>query len=56
MRGNTLRKPREKVQFQRKAMPASFLRNMSLDPAAPLSRFEVENKNITVNNSIDALP
>ena len=28
-------------------MPASFLLNMSLDPAAPLSRFEVLTKKIT---------
>ena len=37
-------------------MPASFLMNMSLDPAAPLSRFEVKNKNITENNSIETIP
>ena len=32
-------------------MPASFLLNMSLDPASPLSRFEVINKNITESRS-----
>ena len=37
-------------------MPASFLLNMSLDPAAPLNRFEVKNKNITENNSIEVMP
>ena len=54
MRGNTLRK--QKVLFKRKPMPATFLMNMSLDPAAPLSRFEVKNKNITENKSIDVIP
>ena len=54
MRGNTSRK--QKVLFKRKPMPATFLMNMSLDPAAPLSRFEVKNKNITENNSSEAIP
>ena len=32
----------------RKAMPAAFLMNMSLDPAKPFSRFEMINKDVSV--------
>ena len=40
----------QSVIIRPKAMPASFLLNMSYDPAAPFSRFQVQSRNITERN------